>query len=214
MRITWLGHASVLVETKSHTIYIDPYFDPYAKLRLPKATVVLITHWHPDHVTRESVERVNVDATRIFGTKEAASEFYNCTAMNAGQTQTVGDLIIKAMPAQTTDHIGGHDQEGFVLGFWIESEGKKLYYTSDTDLLPNMQGLKPNIVLIPVGGTTTMNAEEAAKAVQEIGAPLAVPTHWGSKTGTRDDAELFKEYLEKTHKHQAVILTPGEMIDI
>lgn len=211
MRITWLGHATFLIETGRHTIYIDPYLDPYSPVRLPKATAILISHWHPDHCTRESVEKLLADNTAILGTADAAREFYGCVALREGETKAVGNLTVMAMPA--SHERGGHAEEGFVIGFWIDDGKKKLYYTSDTAMLSSMQGLKPDVVIIPVGGTTTMRPAEAAKAVHEMGAKLAIPAHWGSRTGTRDDAELFKEYLEKEHR-QVVILDPGQMIDV
>ncbi len=214
MRITWLGHATFLIETGIHVIFIDPYLDPYAPLRLPKATIILVSHWHPDHCTRESVEKLRTDETLIFGTADAAREFLGCSAMRAGETREVGELTIRAMPAQTLHHAGGHGEEGFVIGFWIEHEQKKIYYTSDTDFLPAMTNLTPDVVIIPVGGTTTMGPAEAARAVHEMSARIAIPAHWGSRTGTRDDAELFKEYLERGFQHHVIILEPGQMIEL
>jgi L-ascorbate metabolism protein UlaG (beta-lactamase superfamily) len=213
MRITWLGHATFLVETGRQTIYIDPYLDPYSEVRLPKATMILISHWHPDHCTRESVEKLRTDGTVILGTADVAREFLGAKALNPGDKAAVAETTIRAMPAKTLHRRGGHDEEGFVIGFVVEAEGKKLYYTSDTDPLPEMIGLAPDVVLIPVGGTTTMGPEEAAKAVHAMRAKLAIPAHWGSQTGTRDDAEIFKEILEREREHKAVILAPGEMVD-
>jgi len=214
MRITWLGHATFLVETGNQVIYIDPYLDPYTKLQLPKATLILISHWHPDHCTRESVEMLLADETVIMGTADAASEFNGCITLAAGEMKRHGGVVIHATAAQTTDHIGGHDEEGFVIGFLLELEGKKLYYTGDTDMLPSMQGLKPDVAIIPVGGTTTMGPEEAARAVHEMGAKISIPMHWGAQTGTRDDPELFKEYVERDAQQRVIILNPGEMVEL
>jgi L-ascorbate metabolism protein UlaG (beta-lactamase superfamily) len=214
MRITWLGHATFLIEEGAHAIYIDPYLDPYAQLRLPKATLILISHWHPDHCTRESVQRLLADGTIILGTADVAREFNGAQTMQAGDTKDFDGLRVRAMPAKTTDHAGEHSEEGFVIGFVLEINKKKLYYTSDTDFLPEMMGLNPDVVLIPVGGTVTMRPDEAAKAAHAMGAKIAIPTHWGTRTGTRDNAELFKEYLEREHEHLAVILEPGEMIEV
>jgi L-ascorbate metabolism protein UlaG (beta-lactamase superfamily) len=212
MRITWLGHATFLIESGTQAVYIDPYLEPYAALRLPKATLVLISHWHPDHCTRESVEMLLTDTTTLIGTVDAAREFNGCIALREGETKRADEINVRAMPARTHNHIGGHDTEGFVIGFLLELEKKKLYYTSDTDFLPAMTGLAPDVVLIPVGGTTTMNAAEAARAVHAMNAKLAIPALWGSRTGTRDDAEVFKELLE--HQHSVVILEQGEMIEL
>jgi L-ascorbate metabolism protein UlaG (beta-lactamase superfamily) len=216
MLVTWLGHATFIIETGDFTIYIDPYLDPYSTLRLPKANLILISHWHPDHCTRESVMKLMTDETMIVGTADVAREFNGCILMSAGDKRQFGNVTIKAMPARTLHRAGEHGEEGFVIGYIIECEGKKLYYTSDTDPTPEMVGLKPDVVLIPVGGTTTMGAYEAAKAVHAMDAKVAIPTHWGTTTGTRDDAELFKEYLESetSHEHKVVILEPGEMTEI
>lgn len=214
MRITWLGHATFLIEAASQIIYIDPVIDPFTAARFPKANIILVSHWHPDHCTRESVEKLRSDDTLIIGTPDVAREFLGCQAMRAGDTKTLEHARIRAMPARTTHHSGGHGEEGFVIGFLVETEGKKLYYTADTDPLPQMVGLAPDVVLIPVGGTTTMSPSEAAKAVQAMNAKLAIPAHWGSRTGTRDDAELFKEYLEQEPGRHAVIIEPGEMIEV
>jgi L-ascorbate metabolism protein UlaG (beta-lactamase superfamily) len=213
MHITWLGHSTFLIETENRLIYIDPYLDPHSSVRLPKAHFILISHWHPDHCTRESVQKLMDDDTIIIGTAEAAREFNGAIPMRAGEKRQFGNLTIKAMPARTLHHAGGHSEEGFVIGFVIESEKKKLYYTSDTDPLPEMVGLMPDVVIIPVGGSTTMGAQEAAKAVSAMQAKIAIPAHWGTTTGTRDDAELFKEYVE-TGNQRVVILEPGEMTEL
>ena len=214
MRITWLGHATFLIETGKQIVYIDPYLDPYSEVRLPKATVILISHWHPDHCTRESVEKLAIDGTVIIGTSDVAREFLGSKALQSGNKITLSELTITSMPAKTARHRGGHDEEGFVIGFVLSMEGKKLYYTSDTDFLPDMIGIAPDVVLIPVGGTTTMGPEEAAKAVHAMQAKLAIPAHWGSQTGTRDDAELFKEILDRDQQHKVIVLEPGEMIEV
>ncbi len=214
MRITWLGHATFLVETAGQTIYIDPYIEPFTGAQLPKASIILVSHWHPEHCTRESVERILGDDTIIMGPPEVAREFNGCIAMKAGDKRTARGVAIKAMPAKTFHHTGGHGEEGFVIGFLIESENKKLYYTSDTDPLPEMANLAPAVVIIPVGGTTTMTPQEAAKAVCAMKAKIAIPSHWGFREGTRDDAELFKEIIDREKKHKAVILKPGEMVEV
>ena len=57
-----------------------------------------------------------------------------------------------------------------------------------------MEGLgEIDLALLPVGGTYTMNAQEAAEAAERIGAGLAIPMHWGEIVGTRKDAEEFKK---------------------
>ena len=70
------------------------------------------------------------------------------------------------------------------------------YHAGDTDVIPEMKDLKPDVAFLPVGGTYTMTAEEAARAVKEIQPKVVVPMHWGSIIGSSQDAEKFKSLCE------------------
>ena len=60
----------------------------------------------------------------------------------------------------------------------------------DTDHVPEMAGLRCDVALLPVGGTYTMDAEEAARAAADIEPEAVIPMHWGGGiVGTRTDAE-------------------------
>jgi len=77
-------------------------------------------------------------------------------------------------------------------GFIIEIGSKRIYYAGDTDLTEEMKALKDiDVALLPVGGTYTMNAKEAAEATEHIKPKLAVPYHWGDIVGGQSDAEQF-----------------------
>lgn len=54
-----------------------------------------------------------------------------------------------------------------------------------------MKGIRCDVALLPVSGTYTMTAEEAAKACELLDAAAAVPMHWGEHVGTEDDARRF-----------------------
>jgi len=69
-----------------------------------------------------------------------------------------------------------------------------------------MQDIDTGIALLPVGGTYTMNPDEAALACKAIGPKLAIPMHYGSIVGTKDDAQTFTELAEC----DTMILTQGE----
>jgi L-ascorbate metabolism protein UlaG (beta-lactamase superfamily) len=80
------------------------------------------------------------------------------------------------------------------VGFVIEAEGRRVYYPGDTDAIPEMDAIRADIVLIPVGGTYTMTAVEAADAVNRMKPVVAVPIHYGDIVGSLADAKKFKEY--------------------
>jgi L-ascorbate metabolism protein UlaG (beta-lactamase superfamily) len=100
-----------------------------------------------------------------------------------------------------------HPKTNNWVGFVIELGSKRLYYAGDTDLTEEMKALKGiDVALLPVGGTYTMDAAEAAEAAKYMKPGVAIPYHWGDIVGGRDDAEKFADAAECDTK----ILTPGQ----
>jgi len=71
--------------------------------------------------------------------------------------------------------------------------GTTIYHTGDSDLVPEMENLRPDILLVPVSGTYVMTASEAARAVGAIRPKVAIPMHYGSIVGNERDAKEFSE---------------------
>jgi len=194
MQLKWLGQSSFEIKTDGLVIYIDPAYGEYPD----KADVILISHFHYDHCSLETVRRIRKDDTTIISTKEVASQIDECRAVQAGEEGLIGNITVTIIPAYNINRKGKetHSKED-TIGFLINAEGKKIYYTSDTDFIPEMKDIKADIVIIPVGGTNTMNAKEAASAVKLIKPKTAVPIHYGKTEGTMDDALYFKELVEE-----------------
>jgi L-ascorbate metabolism protein UlaG (beta-lactamase superfamily) len=81
---------------------------------------------------------------------------------------------------------------------------------ADSDYLPQTENMKPDVLLIAVGGTYTAAPKEAARIAYAINPGLVIPIHWGGVVGTKDDALLFSELAQVPVK----ILEPGEGISI
>ena len=85
-----------------------------------------------------------------------------------------------------------HPKSNNWVGFVIEIGGKRIYYAGDTDETPEMDALKNiDLALLPVGGTYTMNAAEAAEATKIFKPKQAIPYHWGDIVGSQSDADKF-----------------------
>jgi L-ascorbate metabolism protein UlaG (beta-lactamase superfamily) len=71
----------------------------------------------------------------------------------------------------------------------------RIYHAGDTDDIPEMAKVNPDIALVPVSGTYVMTAEEAARAVTENIKPkqLAIPMHYGAIVGSEKDAKTFSQ---------------------
>jgi L-ascorbate metabolism protein UlaG (beta-lactamase superfamily) len=192
-RLHWLGHASFRLDGPA-TIYFDPW---QLKGEQPAADIILITHEHNDHCSVEDVERIRGPKTVILAGGEAAKKLQgDVQAVRPGETVTVGEVRIETVPAY---NVGKrfHPKEAAHVGFVVTVAGESIYHAGDTDAIPEMKRIDCDVALLPVGGTYTMNAEEAARAAADIAPRVAVPMHWGAGVvGKRDDAERFSELYE------------------
>jgi len=200
-KIHWLGHDSFRIEGEK-TIYTDPF----RLARGGKADVVLVTHEHYDHCSPEDIAKVQGPDTVIVAPPDCAGKLKgNVKTVKPGDKLNIEGVGIEAVPSY---NIGKkfHPKEKKWLGYIFTVFGKRIYIAGDTDRIPEMKEIKADIALLPVGGTYTMTAEEAARAALDIKPEVAIPMHWGSIVGTRDDAETFKKEL--AGKLEVVILSP------
>lgn len=195
LEIHWLGHASFLVKNK-----LAVYFDPYQISPKEKADLILISHEHFDHLSLEDIEKIIKVNTTIVAShqcKEKLEKFdVEKIFMLPFEEKQVKGVKIKTIPAYNTNK-PFHPKKDNKLGFVVEIEGTKIYHAGDTDLIPEMKDLKPDIALLPVSGTYVMTAEEAAEAVKLIKPKIAIPMHYGSIVGSQEDAKKFEELAEE-----------------
>jgi len=184
--IFWLGHSSIRIDAEQ-VVYIDPW-----KLKDPvKADLILISHPHHDHFSPGDIERIQKKGTVVVTTGDCAAELSgDVRIVKPGDVIRVEGTEIEAVPSY---NIGKafHPRENNWLGFVITVMGERVYYCGDTDCIPEMENMRADIMIVPVGGTYTMNAEEAARAVNIIRPGAAIPIHYGDIVGSVKDAERF-----------------------
>ena len=192
-RLHWLGHASFRLDGPP-TIYLDPW---RLKGRLPQADVILISHDHHDHCSPDDVKRISGPGTVIVASATAAIKLRgDVRALRPGERTTVGEVEIEAVPAYNVKK-SYHPRQAGHVGFIVTVGGERLYFAGDTDRIPEMVDITCDVALLPVGGTYTMDAAEAAAAAADIEPRVAVPMHWGAGVaGTRDDAERFRSLYD------------------
>lgn len=199
LEVVWLGHASVMIRCRSGVVYIDPWkIDPSS----PKADLILLTHDHYDHYSEEDVKLLKRASTRVAAPMAAPLV---TDVMGPGERRAFGGVSIEAVPAYNVGKSFHPRAKGWV-GYVIETEGRRIYHAGDTDRIPEMRGLNVDLALVPVGGTYTMDAKEAAGAAGDIGAGETIPIHFGDIVGSRADAEAFARSCAGTVR----ILDPGK----
>jgi L-ascorbate metabolism protein UlaG (beta-lactamase superfamily) len=203
-RITYVGHATVLIEIGGARLLTDPVLRPRV-LRLihrhppePAAHVtedidgVLLSHLHHDHLDFPSLRRAG-RATPIVvpaGARRTLRRrgFAEAIELRAGERTTVGGAEITATRAV---HEGRRFKVGpkvEAAGYVIEAGGRRVYFAGDTDLFAEMDELagRIDVALLPIAGwgprlgTGHLNPRSAAEAAARIRPRIVVPIHWGT----------------------------------
>lgn len=193
MEIKVLGHATVLI-TNSKTIYIDPYKGDFPK----KADIILVSHSHYDHLDITKINEIKTENTKIFTSKEASSKILGSISMSPGDRQVIDGIIIEAVEAYNIDK--KFHPKGFGIGFIITIENKRIYFAGDTDFIPEMKTFENiDYALLPIGGTYTMDEQEAVKAAIAIKPKVIIPIHYGTsaKVPLAGDPNKLKKLIEE-----------------
>jgi len=103
-----------------------------------------------------------------------------------------------------------HPKANRWVGYVVTVDSLRVYHTGDTDRIPEMKGLTVDVAIVPVGGTYTMDAKQAASAVADVSARLAIPIHFGDIVGSRKDALEFARLCACT----VHVLDPGQTVEV
>jgi len=197
-RVTWLGHATVLVETAKGTrILIDPFIAqnpsyPKGYVLPEKIDYILLTHGHGDHIS-DVVPVAAKHGSTVVAIYELASYVAGkgverTIGMNLGGTVQLGDVAATMVEARHSS--GAEDEQGthyvgVAAGYVLTiTEGPVLYHAGDTAVFGDMKLIcelyGPRVAMLPVGGHFTMGPKEAAWAMHLLQAETVLPLHFGT----------------------------------
>lgn len=183
---------------KEKMIYIDPY---HIEKNYNDADMIFITHDHYDHYSEEDIDKVRKNNTIFIVPENLLNKLIkkgindeNIITLDPGDAENIDGIKVEAIHSYNIDK-PFHPKENNWLGYVIEIDGVRYYIAGDTDITEENKKIKCDVAFVPVGGTYTMNFSEAAQLINIIKPKIAVPIHYGSVVGTKQDATDFIKLL-------------------
>ena len=196
-------HSSICI---NGNIYVDPF---KINTKLNNAKIVFITHSHYDHLDMGSIKNVINNQTIIVCTADSAKmlevENINNQIVVVEPNKSYEEQSIKfsTFPAY---NVGHHHflSLGFV-GYTIVLNGISYTICGDTDATEELKKIKTDVLFVPIGGTYTMNALEAANLTNIIKPKMVVPVHYNCIVGSKEDEKVFVQNVDKQIKVKILV---------
>jgi len=209
VKIQWLGNSGFLLEGDGKKIYIDPYQVSHEPDFDDRADILLITHEHFDHCSPEDIRKVRrSDSTTLI--PESCSIEFRGDARRVSEGDILADGLeikgtrIEVVPAYNLNK--PYHPRGSGVGYIVELGGLRIYHAGDCDLFPEMKMIRADVALLPIGGTYTMDEEEAASAAAAISPKVVIPMHYGSPGEIDGNPERFKALVHSKNPDINVII--------
>lgn len=197
--IKCLGHSSIkLIYNK--IIYIDPY---NIKENNNDADIIFITHIHYDHFSINDINKIKNDNTIIVIVDDLYNDVLelgfceaNIIKVLPNNNYIIDNIKFNTIPSYNINK-NFHPKDNNWVGYLIEINNIKYYIPGDTDLTEESKNVECDILFVPIGGTYTMDYKEASILTNIIKPKVVIPIHYGSIVGNKEDANKFKELIDK-----------------
>ena len=196
LTITFVGHASLMLEAGNTIIHVDPTMAQANYALFPKGDLILITHEHDDHLDKTAVELIKKPDTKIVVSKSCEGKFSQAIILKNGEEKIIGDFDIKTVPAYNivnTRNGTPFHPKGNGNGYVITYGGKTIYIAGDTENIPELAELKNiDIAFLPMNLPYTMTPQMVADGARSFMPKILYPYHTG-ETNVQLLLDLLKD---------------------
>jgi L-ascorbate metabolism protein UlaG (beta-lactamase superfamily) len=193
MKITFLGHAALDIQTDSHRILVDPFISGNElatgkiDIQALNPDVILLTHAHQDHVLDVEAIAGRTQAP-IISNYEIVSYYQNKGLeghpMNHGGARDFDFGWLKYVNAVHTSSFADGTYGGQPGGFLLKSGGKMVYIAGDTALHADMKLIplygKLDLAILPIGDNFTMGISDALLAAGFVDCDRVMGVHYNT----------------------------------
>ena len=197
LKITFIGHGTLMFTFGGKTIHVDPVSKEADYTKLPKSDLILLTHHHGDHLDLKALEALRTEKTEFVMTEICAQQVKGGRVMKNGDVKVMGGLKIEAVPAYNLVHMRSEGKpfhpKGEGNGYVITFGDKRVYVAGDTENTPEMKKLEQiDVAFLPMNLPYTMTPEMVADAAKAFRPKILYPYHYG-ETDASKLVELLKD---------------------
>jgi L-ascorbate metabolism protein UlaG (beta-lactamase superfamily) len=203
VKIIPISHGTLILETTTDVIYVDPTGGLEAFKGQKPPTLVLITDIHGDHLSTETLEALHLGDIPVIVPKAVSDQIPSTIVvspkiLNNGETITVNDILIEAIPMYNLrEEALKYHTKGRGNGYVLNIKGERIYISGDTEDIPEMRNLKHiDKAFVCMNLPWTMTIESAASAVLDFKPKHVFPYHYRNKEGF-SDIEKFKNLVNE-----------------
>ena len=198
--IKYIGHSAFQITNEENAVLIDPLVKQNKKYDWKKEPVrdILLTHAHSDHIGQaiEIAKDLDIEITAVpelaaYCREQGAKA--KSVSLGCWLNYSWGRAIF--LPAFHSSSLPDGRYGGCPASIFLEIAGARIYHAGDTCLSSEMKTVKelysPQIAMLPIGGTYTMDVEHAAMATKWLGVKTVIPMHYGTFPEIEADVERF-----------------------